>query len=909
MREDGIPRSPIQIPDSGSGDQYKVIVLESLTCRGNICLPPDVAPEIAEMRERLARLAGGLTITPTGLEVPSTGLTIPAAVGSHIYQPEYQEILLHSQPITGEKRDKGRSGSEIALATYDLPLFLSKEVRNRLGNDIQTHPYIEEVVKNIQGLLHVEPDNPHNPPAGQVKYSQEVLIRTKVQTGYYDRTQDKRVERTFTKPGTLEVAAIVMTDVLREPDFRGRLGEEVSVCLARLINNYRTQTRSGLELPEMPDLVRSIVEAIPTLSTRKEGRFQLYDALSYMRISPTLAAEIIEQMDRYRDLDHPLAYQLTLAIAEANPTHSWIRVQEERRAGLLAQLNGPHEELFYRYRELLIQSQGLVFAGDIVHPLQGKVGMELEYGTIPAFLADKDTLDSGWIEGKDWVNDEMRRSYDALEYDNRYRKSLVNLSKWLHDITTHLSSLHIHFDRIRHPHRPDIGNLYKTEGGIETLRENREYFTWEVRAMLPPVARGRLLPARVSDVVELYLRITTEGEVKTAPAIAVSEGDRPSIDQLIFGHIASRTSSPEARLALLMVMHTPFTMLGVNPFAFASTYTRESIPAIMAAAKTAHIDGGNRSPFLQLLAIAYETNFDGTSIGIHQGPDHLRRLAFVRRVLDSDDPTFFANHIRVMYILAGIHQRLDMGQDLTLSDLYFLYGVDQTFIPTQRQQDHIDAILRGRDADRDMAVIFGCSPDQIAHTANDISEDTKAYVGPLEPDIFRKLPTEVTHIYTSYPEGRIQRECITIGNKTNEQLWDELRQRGIRLSPYVEDMFKSPNFATQEAIKDIELIRLRVKDLGIPGDFPTTEQIYTHIKGLGLELCPAEVGPYYRLQYINQPEDEELYIAMQPITCRRGIPYIFGVYNSMGGKWLYGDKIYPTSEWGEDTNMLFSLCK
>lgn len=58
MREDGIPRSPIQIPDSGSGDQYKVIVLESLTCRGNICLPPDVAPEIAEMRERLARLAG-----------------------------------------------------------------------------------------------------------------------------------------------------------------------------------------------------------------------------------------------------------------------------------------------------------------------------------------------------------------------------------------------------------------------------------------------------------------------------------------------------------------------------------------------------------------------------------------------------------------------------------------------------------------------------------------------------------------------------------------------------------------------------------------------------------------------------------------------------------------------------------
>jgi hypothetical protein len=57
---------------------------------------------------------------------------------------------------------------------------------------------------------------------------------------------------------------------------------------------------------------------------------------------------------------------------------------------------------------------------------------------------------------------------------------------------------------------------------------------------------------------------------------------------------------------------------------------------------------------------------------------------------------------------------------------------------------------------------------------------------------------------------------------------------------------------------------------------------------LGLELCPAEVGPQLRLEYLNQPVGEFLHIAMRPVATYRGDLVDLTVANGGAGLILIG---------------------
>jgi len=90
---------------------------------------------------------------------------------------------------------------------------------------------------------------------------------------------------------------------------------------------------------------------------------------------------------------------------------------------------------------------------------------------------------------------------------------------------------------------------------------------------------------------------------------------------------------------------------------------------------------------------------------------------------------------------------------------------------------------------------------------------------------------------------------------------------------------------------------------------PTTDEIYAKAKELGLELCPAEVGPHLRLQYENQPSREWLYIAMQQISDRGGAPGVFRLVRDGGGLWLAALWVYPVGRWGLGIGFVFVLRK
>jgi len=62
---------------------------------------------------------------------------------------------------------------------------------------------------------------------------------------------------------------------------------------------------------------------------------------------------------------------------------------------------------------------------------------------------------------------------------------------------------------------------------------------------------------------------------------------------------------------------------------------------------------------------------------------------------------------------------------------------------------------------------------------------------------------------------------------------------------------------------DIELVNVSAEDIDVP-EGSTFEEICNKAEHLGLSVCPIEAGPELRLQYLNQPVSDLLFVATPP---------------------------------------------
>ena len=188
-----------------------------------------------------------------------------------------------------------------------------------------------------------------------------------------------------------------------------------------------------------------------------------------------------------------------------------------------------------------------------------------------------------------------------------------------------------------------------------------------------------------------------------------------------------------------------------------------------------------------------------------------------------------------------------------------------------------------------MPIIFECAPEDIAHSGSEIRETTKAYVGKLELGILELLPRNVENIYTKFPEERIKSRSIELGTgiKDGEEFQKVITEQNIKISSYANYLLKSPDFKVIGEHRNIDLVEVSVGSLGFE-KWARYEDICKKAKELGLELCPAEVGPQLRLQYKDQPMNQWLTVAMDAISDSGGYPKVFDVLRNDDGLWLTG---------------------
>jgi hypothetical protein len=117
---------------------------------------------------------------------------------------------------------------------------------------------------------------------------------------------------------------------------------------------------------------------------------------------------------------------------------------------------------------------------------------------------------------------------------------------------------------------------------------------------------------------------------------------------------------------------------------------------------------------------------------------------------------------------------------------------------------------------------------------------------------------------------------------------------GCHLGDSASEIIGRPAFRLSRIKQELDLVAVSLIDLGFaPDEDVMLEDIYARAELLNYTLCPAEVGPYLRLQYLDQPAGEFLHVAMEPITTYAGEPTDLTVANGGAGLVLLGGDDRP----------------
>lgn len=134
------------------------------------------------------------------------------------------------------------------------------------------------------------------------------------------------------------------------------------------------------------------------------------------------------------------------------------------------------------------------------------------------------------------------------------------------------------------------------------------------------------------------------------------------------------------------------------------------------------------------------------------------------------DGQLFEKKNQDMKTLTGIDNKVKQGQELNKDELTFLYELNSPIEGFGYQRDpRIEELRKGRNTEEDMLTIFECTPEQIAHSAGEINENTRAYLGTWDMEIFqtiRQYPN-IKHLYESFPDKKIFMQTLETDPNVN----------------------------------------------------------------------------------------------------------------------------------------------
>ena len=167
----------------------------------------------------------------------------------------------------------------------------------------------------------------------------------------------------------------------------------------------------------------------------------------------------------------------------------------------------------------------------------------------------------------------------------------------------------------------------------------------------------------------------------------------------------------------------------------------------------------------------------------------------------------------------------------------------------------------------------------------------------------------------SFPEKAILRTFELCGY-TKKELLAKLESSSILLNRYAQELFSSDLFTPSEKSECISAVELSVSDLGFPEGASLVE-LRDRAEGFGLQECPLELGPYLRLRYTDQIEQEEknknkaplgsVTIISKPLMDDDDFPKGFYLRRMDGALWLRGYLCSSDYLWNPGDRIVFQI--
>ena len=162
------------------------------------------------------------------------------------------------------------------------------------------------------------------------------------------------------------------------------------------------------------------------------------------------------------------------------------------------------------------------------------------------------------------------------------------------------------------------------------------------------------------------------------------------------------------------------------------------------------------------------------------------------------------------------------------------------------------------------------------------------------------------------------RRAVALGGGTKTELRGRMGRAGVALNGYAEELFASGLFVVSEKRYSLDIVEASVEGLGFPQGAVMGE-ILARAGGLGLGLCPLELGPWLRLEYLDQPEGNAgrparpgqaplgaITIVSAALVEDDGFPKGFYLRRIDGVLWLRGYRSGPAHIWSPDDRLIFT---
>lgn len=168
-----------------------------------------------------------------------------------------------------------------------------------------------------------------------------------------------------------------------------------------------------------------------------------------------------------------------------------------------------------------------------------------------------------------------------------------------------------------------------------------------------------------------------------------------------------------------------------------------------------------------------------------------------------------------------------------------------------------------------------------------------------------------------HPSSTSVVRAVCVGGMTKGELLSDFQVHGIEINASGQILFARDEFKTSDIRSVLETVEISVFNLGY-AQGATIAQVHRGSAALGLSLCPLELAPHLRLQYLDQPggylghpasqhraPPGSLTVASAPLGGDDDLPKGFYLRRIKGVLWLRGYRSGTEHVWSPEDRFVF----